>query len=142
MQRGMTTENHKITLLTYCSPTAGFTVMQLLWPPCVADADIIFWSCFFFLSFFLAYYQRSQIGCLGLPYFYIWCRNSANLECRSEMCRRRLAGNAGPKKSPKIRHLGTVAQIYRATSSQSRHVSTIGKRLLKQQYLPRRVLTI
>jgi len=23
-----------------------------LWPPCVADADIIFLSCFFFLSFF------------------------------------------------------------------------------------------
>jgi len=26
----------------------------------------------------------------------------------------RLAGNAGPKKSPKIRHLGTIAQLYRA----------------------------
>jgi len=25
-----------------------------LWPPCVEDADIIFLSCFFLLSFFLA----------------------------------------------------------------------------------------
>jgi len=36
----------------------------LLWPPCVADADIIFSSCgFFFLSssFFLAYSQQLQL---------------------------------------------------------------------------------
>jgi len=50
----------------------------------------------------------------------------ANLECRSEMCCTRLAGNAGSKKSPKIRHLGTVAQVCRAISSQLRHISTIG----------------
>jgi len=30
-------------------------------------------------------------------------------------------------KSPKIRHLGTIAQLYQATCSQLRHVSTIGK---------------
>jgi len=29
-----------------------------------------------------------------------------------EMCCRWLAGNAGRKKSPKIRHLGTIAQIF------------------------------
>jgi len=47
----------------------------------------------------------------------------------------RLAENAGRKKSPKIRHLGTIAQICRAISSQLWHVSTIGKKF-KQQYLP------
>jgi len=36
--------------------------------------------------------------------------------------------NRGRKKSPKIRHLGTIAQIRRAMSSQRRHVSTIGKK--------------
>jgi len=46
------------------------------------------------------------------------------------MCCTRLAGNAGPKKSPKIRHLGTIAQLCRAISLQLRHVSTIGKKLL------------
>jgi len=51
---------------------------RLLWPPCVADADIIFCSYGFFL-FFLAYSQRSQSGCL--PYFHTWCSLSANLEC-------------------------------------------------------------
>jgi len=30
----------------------------------------------------------------------------------------------------KNRHLGTIAQLYRAESSQLRHVSTIGKNLL------------
>jgi len=47
----------------------------------------------------------------------------------------RLAGNAGPPKSPKIRHLGTIAQRRRAMSSQLRHVSTIRKKLVKQRYL-------
>jgi len=34
------------------------------------------------------------------------------------------------KKSPKNRRLGTIAQLCRAISSQLRHVSTIGKKLL------------
>jgi len=38
------------------------------------------------------------------------------------MCCTRLAGNVGPKKSPKIRHLSAIAQLYRAVSSQLRHV--------------------
>jgi len=59
---------------------------------------------------------------------------SANLECKYEMCCMRLTENAERKKSPKIRHLGTVAQLCRAISSQLRHVSTIEKNI-KQQYL-------
>jgi len=47
-----------------------------------------------------------QIGCL--PYFHTWCGPSANLECRSEMCCTRLAGNAGPKKSPSKHHRTTL----------------------------------
>jgi len=35
----------------------------------------------------------------------------------------------------KNRHLGTIAQFSRAVYSQLRHVSTIGKKLVKQQYL-------
>jgi len=52
------------------------------------------------------------------------------------MCCTWLAGNAGPKKSPKNHHLGTIAQLCRAMSLRLRHVSTIGKKLVKQQYLP------
>ena len=74
-----------------------------------------------------------QVGCL--PYFDTWCGPSANLECRSERCCTRLAANAGRKKIAKNRHLGTFAQLCRAISSQLRHVSTIGKKLLSEQHL-------
>ena len=71
--------------------------------------------------FFLALSQRPQIGCL--PYFHTWCGLSANLECRPEMCCTRLAGNTGCKKC----HIGTIAQLCRAISSELRYVSTIRK---------------
>jgi len=64
-----------------------------------------------------------------------WCGLSANLGYRSETCCTRLAENTGRKKSPKIRHLRIIAQLCRAMSSQLRHVSTIGKNHVKQQYL-------
>jgi len=44
------------------------------------------------------------------------------------MCCTRLDENTGCKKLPKIRHLGTIAQICRVVSSQLRHVSTIRKK--------------
>jgi len=60
---------------------------------------------------------------------------SANLECRYEMCCMWLAENTGRKKVTKNRHLGTIAQLCRVISSQLRHVSTIGKKLVKHQYV-------
>jgi len=62
--------------------------------------------------------------------FHTRCRFSSDLECRSQIRCRQLAENTGHKKSPKIRHLGTIAQLYLAESLQLRHVSTIGKNLL------------
>ena len=53
----------------------------------------------------------------------------------SEMCGTRLAENTGRKKVAKNRHLGTIAQLCWAISSQLWHVSIIGKKLVKQQYL-------
>jgi len=46
------------------------------------------------------------------------------------MCCTWLAENTGRKNDAKNRHLGTIPQLYRAISSQLRHVSTIGKNLL------------
>jgi len=46
-----------------------------------------------------------------------------------------LAENAGRKKSPKNRHLDTITQLCRAISLQLKHVSTVGKKHVKQQYL-------
>jgi len=77
---------------------------------------------------------NEKIGCL--PYFHSWCGLSVNLGCRFETYCTRLTGNTGPKKSPKISHLGTITQICLAISSQLRHVLTIGKKFVKQQCLP------
>ena len=108
-----------IRLCTYYNYTL------LLWPPCVADADIIFFACGFFLSssWFLSSPNLSgcRTGCLS--YFHTWCGLSANLEW-SEMCCTRL-----PEiQDTKIPYLDTIAQLCRAISSQLRHLSTIGKK--------------
>ena len=58
------------------------------------------------------------------------CGLSANLRCRSETCCTGLAANTGRKKVAKNRHLGTIAQLRWAISSQLRHISTIGKKNL------------
>jgi len=60
----------------------------------------------FLSSFFLAYCQRSQSGCL--PYFHTWCGLSANLECMLEMCCTRLAENTGCQKSLSVHHRTTL----------------------------------
>ena len=149
---------------TYVPPPTT-TTTTFLWPPCVADADIIFLPCgFFFLSFFfLSSPNRSRrrldvchtcthgvtLVRLYAPFtrYNLLSNRLSNrfdnrlyrvngvLECRSETCCTRLADNTGRKKSQKFRHLGAITQLCRAISSQVRHISTIGKKLVKQQYL-------
>jgi len=46
------------------------------------------------------------------------------------MCCAQLAENTGRKKVAKNRHLGSIAQLCQTISSQLRHISTIGKKLL------------
>jgi len=88
---------------------------------------IIFLPC---RLFFLLFLSSPNLSRRRLDVCHTSTHDVANLQCRSEMCCTRLAGNAGPKKSPKIRHLGTIAQLCQAISSQLRHVSTIWKNLL------------
>ena len=52
-----------------------------------------------------------------------WNLRAARLKCRTQ-------------KSPKSRHLGTIAQLCRAISSQLRHASTIGKNFLSSNISP------
>jgi len=89
---------------------------NLLWPPYVADADIIL----FYLSiFFLTYSQPSQIG--YLLYFHTRCGLSANLGCRSETCCMRLAEYTGRKKiaknMPSAHHRTTLSGSSFATKA-------------------------
>jgi len=103
---------------------------------CLADAGVLFLPCgfFFLLSFFLAYSQPSHIGCL--PYFHTWCGLTADLECRCETCCTWLAENTGCKNGQKVAIWApshNFVGLY--ISSQLRHVLTVGKKLVKQQYL-------
>jgi len=52
------------------------------------------------------------------------------------MCCTWLAENTGRKKWAKSRHLGTIAQLCRAVSSQLKPISTIGKKVLNSNISP------
>ena len=56
------------------------------------------------------------------------CELSANLECRSEMCRMRLAENTGCKKSPSGHHRTTLSGYIFATKA---HIDNRKKNLLR-----------
>ena len=86
----------------------------------------IFILWFFLLSFFPLLISAIADWMSTIP----WCGLSANLGCRSETCCTQLAENTGCKKSPKIHHLCTIAQVCQAISSQLRHISTVWKNLL------------
>jgi len=98
----------------------------------IADADIIFLPCGFNL---LLFFSSPNLSGRRVDVYHTSTHGvAANLECRSEMCCTRLAGNTGRKNDANNRHLRTIAQLYRAESSQLRHLSTIRK-LVKQQCL-------
>ena len=122
---------------------------NLLWSPYGIGQTIIFSSCGFFMAalchrtghyifamwflsiFYLSFFSSPNLSSRRLDVYHTLTHGvalCANLECRSEMCCTRLAANTGRKKVAKNRHLGTIAQLWRAISSQLRHchISTIG----------------
>ena len=89
--------------------------------------------CSFFLSSSSSFFSSPNLSSHRLDVYHTSTHGAALvriLECRSEMCCTRLAANTGHKKVAKNCHLGTIAQLCRAISSQIRHVSTIRKNLL------------
>jgi len=74
----------------------------------------------------LSFFPRLISAVADWMFAMVW-PSSVNLGCRSETCCTRLGKNTGRKKVVKNRHLGTIAQLCRAISSQ-KHVSTIGKK--------------
>ena len=106
---------------------------SFLWLPCGIGQTIIFSVCSS-SSFFLSSPNLSRRR-LDVCHTSTHGVASANLTCRSETCCMRLDENTGCKIVAKNCHLGTIAKLCRAISPQLRHVSTIGKKLVKQQYL-------
>jgi len=91
---------------------------------------------FFLLLFFLAYYQRSEIGCL--LHFHAWCGLSANLECVYEICCTWLAGKIQEskimQKLPSARHCTTLFGYIFTTKA---HVDNQKKNLLNSNIFSR-----
>jgi len=118
--------NRRFSRLIWVNQFPLIFVPRLLWSPYIIRQAIIFCPV---ISFCLlsSFFPRLISAAAGWT---SWCGHSANLECRSKRCCTRLAANAVPKKVAKNRHLGTIPQLCRATSSQQRHISTIGKKLL------------
>ena len=65
--------------------------LGFLWPPCIADADVMFLLCFFLL--FSSPNLSGRIEWMSTILPHMVCGPNANLECRSEMCCKRLAEN-------------------------------------------------
>ena len=82
-------------------------------------------SSIFFLSSFFPHLISAVAEWTSTILPHIWYGLNANLECRSEMCYMRLAGNTGCKSNTKNRHLGTIAQLYWAISLQLRHINIL-----------------
>jgi len=88
------------------------------------------------VSFFLLFSSPNLSGRI-LDVYHTSTHGVALVRFRSEMCCTRLAGNTGRKNYAKNRHLRTIAQLFRAVSSQLRHVSTVGKTLLNSNIFSR-----
>jgi len=98
------TINSRILYRQHCSVNCRI-VQCFLWPPNRAGHYIL--QLWFLLSFFLAYSQRLETGCL--PYFLTWRGLSANL--KGLKCCTRLAGNTGRKNSPSAHHRTTAQSV-------------------------------
>jgi len=100
--------------------------------------DIIFLPCglfFCLLSIFFPHLISAVADWMSaiLPHM-VWLYCKFRMQVWNVLLQ--LAENTGLKKVAKNRHLGTIAQLCRAISSQLRYVSTIGKKtLVIQQYL-------
>jgi len=127
-QEGWNSIGHYHFLFVVCTNNAS--ILRLFMVALCNRADHYI-SILFLLSFFFPRLISAVRDWMFTILRYKWCGLIANLECRSEMRCTRLAAYTGRKKSPSRHH----RTICRALPSQLRRVSTIGKKLVKQQYL-------
>jgi len=104
------------------------------WPPCVVDVDIIFSSRGFFF-FLLSFFSSPNLSCHRLDIYHTSTHDvvlvriyNARLKCAARGSLK-IRDAKIAKKSPSGHH-HTLA-----ISLQLRHVSTIGNKIIKQQYL-------
>jgi len=115
-------------------------VSSFLWPPYGIEQVIIFSYCgfFFFFFFFLSSFFPRLFSAVAhwmstiLPHT-MWPQCEFRRHVWNVLHAARWKYRM--QRSPKIRRLRTIAQLCPAIPSQLRHVSTIGKQLVKQQHL-------
>ena len=117
-------------------------VCVLLWSPYGIGQTIIFSCCglfFLLLLILLSFFPSPSLSRRRLDVSHTSTHGMALVRISDAGLKPAARGSLktqDAKKVAKNRHLGTIAQLYRAISSQLRHVSTIGKKLLvKQRYL-------
>jgi len=109
------------------------TATPLLWPPYGIGQAIVFLSRGFFLLSLLSCYLFSSPNLSGRRLDVYHTPDVALVRIQNACLKCAAHGSLemqDPKKSPKICHLGTVVQLCQAISSQVRHISTVGKKLL------------
>ena len=102
-----------------------------LWSPYVIGRRYIFSCCFFFFFLFLS---SPNLRGRRLDVYHTLAHGVALVRIQNAGLKCAARGSLQIQDA-KNRHLGTIAQFCRAISSQLRHVSTIGKKLVKHQYL-------
>ena len=118
-----------------------------VWPPYGIGQAIIFLSCgLFYLLLSIFFFSSPIRSCRRLDVYHTSThgvaltrflkKNKVSVSVRMQVWNLLDAARWKNRmqKSPKIRHVRTIAQLCRAASSQLRHVSTMEK-LVQQQYL-------
>jgi len=99
--------------------SSQYTLASLLWPPSVADANIIFLSCGFFFLLLLSFFSLPNLSRRRLDAYHASTHGVAlvriyELWCRSETCCTRLAEIQDPKngQNATFGHHGTTLSGY------------------------------
>jgi len=126
-----------------------YFIFVLLWPPCVADADIIFSSCLLFFLFF--FFSSPNFSSCRLDVYHTSTRGVALLQIYDAGLKCAARGSL-EMQDAKIRHLCTIAQLCWALFSQLRHLLTLCSRcgyyifvlfaLLSSSFFPRLISAV
>jgi len=87
-----------------------------------------------FLSFFFLFFSSPNLSGRRLDVYHTLAHGVALVRIQNAGLKCAARGSLQIQDA-KNRHLGIITQLCRAISSQLRHVSTIGKKPVKQQYL-------
>ena len=107
---------HNLPNLSWLGTGTRYAGLHIQWPGYGGIGQtIIFLPCGFFLSSF--FLSSPNLSGRRLDVYHTSTHGrSANLERRSEMCCKRLAGNTGCKNDAKNHHMSTIAQLRPAIS--------------------------